>query len=152
MSASRLLRFSQFRNFVFLPFGKKLLFLEAFTYLIISRVLTSSYSFKHLAQKLGEPMKQSSTQVDEAQLMVSKNVGKMVKKASANSPFRSLCFEQALTVKFMLNRRKIPTTIYFGVKKDAEESLHAHAWTRVGNVFLTGSKGKDSYTVISTFS
>jgi hypothetical protein len=54
---------------------------------------------------------------------------------------------------FMLKKREIASTIYLGVLKGVGESkLKAHAWTRVGNVYPTGNKGKDSYTIISTFS
>ena len=81
-----------------------------------------------------------------------KEIGREIKKASLYTPFRSLCFEQALTVKLMLKKRKIPATIYLGVAKEEDTKLHAHAWTRAGNYIVSGKREKDLFKVVSSFS
>lgn len=135
-----------------LSWGKRGLFLEAFFYLSVSRLLIFFFSFKYVAKNLGEPMKESLQEASEEKLFLSKNIGRMVKKASSYSPFRSLCFEQALATKFMLKRRGIPCTIYFGVAQSTDIALKAHSWTRVGDRYITGEKGRENYQIISTFS
>lgn len=152
MGEFKRINFSRFKNFMTLSNGTKVLFLEAFFFLTISRILILIYTFKKIAKKLGEPMNESSFDEKEGFIVKSVLIGKMVKKASAYSPMRSLCFEQALAAKFMLKRRSIPCTIYFGVSKDVSEKIKAHAWTRVGNKFVTGGKGKEGFQVISTYS
>jgi hypothetical protein len=58
---------------------------------------------------------------------------------------------QALAAKWMLQHRRIPSTMYFGVAKDATGQLRAHAWLRSGSQVLTGSEGCQEFTVVATF-
>jgi hypothetical protein len=50
----------------------------------------------------------------------------------------------------MLNRRKIPATIYFGLKRD-EGLLQGHAWLRCGCKIITGGLGMDKYAPVAWF-
>ncbi len=134
------------------PRSKKAIYINAFLYLCYSWLLLKTTSFKNLAARLGEPMTESSMQVDNKAMETALKFGKSIKKISNYTPFRSMCFEQALTLKFMLNRKKIPCTVYFGVAESDTPNFKAHSWTRVGDYYVTGKKGKEEYTVISTFS
>jgi hypothetical protein len=58
---------------------------------------------------------------------------------------------QALAAKWMLQHRRIPSTMYFGVAKDPTGQLLAHAWLRSGSEVLTGSEGRQRFTVVATF-
>jgi hypothetical protein len=51
----------------------------------------------------------------------------------------------------MLQRRRIPSTMYFGVAKDAAGQFMAHAWLRSGSQILTGSQGQQQFTVVASF-
>ncbi|NQY10591.1 MAG: lasso peptide biosynthesis B2 protein [Flavobacteriales bacterium] len=64
-----------------------------------------------------------------------------------------MCFEQALTAAKMLKKRKLSSTIYFGVQKDAEHKtkLKAHAWVRSGEITLTGASGHKKFNVVAYF-
>lgn len=111
------------------------------------------YPFKKIATELGTKMIESSTSVHEKDIETARSAGRSIRRASSYTPFRSLCFEQAIALKYILNKRKISSTIYLGVSKNAKDGkLEAHAWTRVGNIYPTGFKGKENFTVISTFS
>ncbi len=134
-----------------MPLKDRLTFLEALLFLILSRLLIVLFSFKKIAQKLGEPMKETSFEISDLSSNKSRLIAKMIKKASAYAPFRTLCFEQALALKLMLKQRGIACTIYFGIKKNENSKLKAHAWTRVGKNYLTGKIGKEKYQLISTF-
>ena len=61
------------------------------------------------------------------------------------------CLVQGLAAKWMLQRRRIPSTLYFGVAKDPKGSLKAHAWLRSGTQMVTGAEGRNQYAVIATF-
>ncbi len=80
-------------------------------------------------------------------------ISKAIKKASLYTPCRSKCFEQALTASAMLKKRKIPSTIYFGVSKNPEDinQLKAHAWIRSGTTILTGAVGHKKFEVVAYF-
>jgi hypothetical protein len=51
----------------------------------------------------------------------------------------------------MLQRRRIPSTLYFGVAKDPDGNLKAHAWLRSGTQMVTGAAGRKQFTVVATF-
>jgi hypothetical protein len=142
---------SRFINFFRLPSRDKFLFFETGFILFISRLLVFLFPFKTLAKLLGKHMEESPQHISYDQREKSRKVGRSIKKISLYAPFRSMCFEQAMTCKFMLNRRGISSTIYFGVAKDQNQKLRAHAWTRSANLILTGAKGRHLFNVVSTF-
>ena len=59
--------------------------------------------------------------------------------------------DQALAARWMLKRRRIPSTLYFGMAKDEDGRLTAHAWLRSGSQTLTGAEEQDGFTVLATF-
>lgn len=142
---------SRLFNFVKLPIREKFLFFEAGFILLTARLMVLIFPFKILAKLLGKHMTESPQQIPSNQLEESRKIVRSIKKVSHYVPFRSMCFEQAITCKFMLNRRDISSTIYFGVVKDHNQKLKAHAWTRSGNLILTGAKGRHLFNVVSTF-
>jgi hypothetical protein len=66
-------------------------------------------------------------------------------------PWMSQCLVQAVAATWMLQRRRIPSTLYFGLAKDSDGKLIAHAWVRSGERILTGAKGHHDYRVVATF-
>lgn len=57
------------------------------------------------------------------------------------------CLKKALIVVLVSHQRP---TVYFGVKK-GEFGMEAHAWSKVGDRFLTGWEGHEEFKVIATF-
>lgn len=75
-----------------------------------------------------------------------------IMRACKRSPWRTMCFEQALAAKMMLNRRGIQAKTYFGVKKDTpDDRLQAHAWVECGAMIVTGWQRVGSYEVLAVF-
>ena len=146
------LSLARLANFVRLGSRRKKLFLEAWFTLSFSRIMIFFMPFRKLANYLGETTNESTNDLSKQELSKVKEIGREIKKASLYTPFRSLCFEQALTVKLMLKKRKIPATIYLGVAKEEDTKLHAHAWTRAGNYIVSGKREKDLFKVVSSFS
>lgn len=141
-------------NYFKLSNQKKLLYLEAFISISISRFLIIFFAFKTIAKRLGDHQQESPQEITPALQLKAIEIEKAIKKVSLYTPFRSLCFEQALCGKIMLKRRKIPSTIYFGLAKENNPDrtqLKAHAWLRSGQHILTGKKGKNNFKVVSFF-
>jgi hypothetical protein len=139
-------------TFLKLPIQDKRLLVETTTLLFIARLLVLSLPFRVIAKRLGEHMTETTRQTPTLQEETSVKIGRVIRKVSRHTPFRSLCLEQAITCKFMLNRRGISSTIYFGLTKDEEAlKLKAHAWTRSGSQIITGAKGRHQFKVVSTF-
>lgn len=74
-----------------------------------------------------------------------------IQRASKVTPWRYKCLEQAMVAKKLLDKNKLPSTIYFGVRKE-NGKMEAHAWIRCGSVFVTGGRNRNSFTVVSWFS
>lgn len=125
--------------------------LEAFILLGICRVLILTVKFKRIAPYLGILMKESSTEVLYKDLYVVENIAWAINNSSKFTFWESKCLVQAITAKVMLRRRKIKSTIYFGVFKDEDNKIKAHAWVRCGNMIVNGEKGKEKFTIVSVF-
>ncbi len=79
------------------------------------------------------------------------SVSLAVKRAAKYSIWRNKCLEQAITAKKMLKKRQIESTIFFGVCKN-NNKLEAHAWVKVGEMFVIGEKNHKKFTVVAYYS
>lgn len=133
---------------------ERMLLLEGFLFLGVARLGVLTLPFRWLAKTLGQHMREDQTPVPSVDLQMARLVGGAVRSAAGYTPWGSVCLPQAVAAKWMLKRRKIPGTVYLGVMKDETkpEKLAAHAWVRCGKIILTGAKGHQQYTVVSTFS
>lgn len=80
-------------------------------------------------------------------------VGRIIVTAANHTPWKSACLVQSLTARKMLERRGIPGVIYLGVAKEDNsiEKMKAHAWTRCGEIIITGRSGHEGFSVVGTF-
>jgi hypothetical protein len=74
-----------------------------------------------------------------------------IARACVRSPWRTKCFEQALAARMMLKRRGIATATYFGVSKNPDDKIEAHAWLKCGEFVVTGWERMDKYSVVGVF-
>lgn len=124
-------------------------FLEAMFLLHVSKLFIMFMPFKRIAGKIGKLQVESSKfSINSAKI---NDVEHAVRRASRFCLHKSKCYDQALTGKFMLRRRSMPSTMYFGLAKDTQHSLSAHAWVRCGNRIVTGKAGHENFTVIAAF-
>lgn len=66
-------------------------------------------------------------------------------------PWRALCFEQGLAAHFMLQRRGVPSVLYYGAAPDTQRGLLAHVWVRAGDIDVIGGEIASRYAVLGTF-
>lgn len=124
------------------------LFIEAWIYLSIAKLMVQLFPFKKIASKLGTPQQDSSKQtatssmVDQIELSIVRAVKYVF--------FTSKCYDQALAVTLMLKRRRVSSTIYFGVYKELNQ-LIAHAWVKCGDKIVAGKKGYEKFTPVAWF-
>lgn len=127
----------------------KLVF-EAAIYLLGARFEVWFLPFRRLAMGLGQEMAESPTEENEAQRAISARIGWAVQGLGENLPWMGQCLVQAVAATRMLRRRRIPSTLYFGVAKDTGEFM-AHAWVRSGTQIIIGAKSRHAFTVVATF-
>lgn len=127
-------------------------FLEASLWLGVFRGAILFVPFKTLAGRLGKHMTETpSTPADAATRQETIAVARAVRTMGRNLPWHSSCLVQAAAGKRMLDRRRIPATLYLGAAQDDNGRLLAHAWLRSGDMILTGGAAKSRFTVVSTF-
>jgi len=127
-----------------------LLFGEALFYSAYCRFVIFFIPLKKFASKMGTYMNESPLESDD-KYPEAFEIKKAIGRVHHRVPWRCMCYEQAFIGKLMLNRRKTPTTIYFGVCKDENLKIKAHAWLRCGDKIITGKKGMGKFKVVATF-
>ena len=134
------------------------LFVEAWLFLAIARTLIFWIPFRRLLPLLGCPVNQEEAEKAASDHTATNDLLEMIRisilRASRRSPWRTKCFEQALSVRMMLRRRNIKSVIYFGVcmnQPDQKEKMTAHAWLKCSNVVVTGGKNNEMFTVVGRF-
>lgn len=137
-------------KFFRLPFRKKRFLAEAFIKLGIGRLLVLLVPFRKIKQFVEkgpvDPIKQKQRNVSgTAELeLVKWSVAVM----SRYTPWKSKCLVQAITAHNMLLRRGIASTIYFGVARESESTLAAHAWLKCGEMVVTGDQSRERFSTV----
>ncbi len=135
-----------------------LFFSEAWLLLAISRALILFRPFKKLLPIIGDKATQEEAEKVSAEIEASIDLLKLIDisilRACPRSPWRTMCFEQALCARMMLKRRKIKSVIFFGLDKifdKNKEKLVAHAWVRCSGFPVTGGEDNSAYTIVGRF-
>ncbi|MEO7787159.1 MAG: lasso peptide biosynthesis B2 protein [Sphingomicrobium sp.] len=90
----------------------------------------------------------------QARLIAEHQAAALVRAISAVSrrlPWRTLCFEQGLAAHWMLSRRHIRSTLFYGAAMAAGE-LKAHVWVRSGDLDIIGCENAADFAILSQFS
>jgi len=131
---------------------------EAFVLLARFRAATLLFKFKYLtrsvthsAQAVEPPLLSGQSQ------QLAGQIGYIVTRVGRNTPWKSPCLVQVLTVQHMLAARSIPGIFYLGVRKNkvpqpGTTEMGAHAWLKCGNEIINGGDGHEVYTVVSSWS
>jgi len=129
------------------------LFAEACCYLIIASFAKEYLPFHWYVFLLG---KQEGYNSDKESVEI---INKSIKdcqialfRARRYLPLEGKCLVRTIVGTLMLRRQGIPSRAFFGVDKEGDKLLKAHAWLKVGEHFFTGKKEERFYKVITTFS
>ena len=96
--------------------------------------------------KLGQ-----ETPMEEEKKSVVKDVCWAMEAVGKRMPWTCNCMVRALTVKQMLHRRGLDTTLYMGVAPAEQGGMEAHAWLRCGTAIVTGRSGMERFTVTTVY-
>ena len=136
-------------TFLKLPFKIKFLALEVFLELNLACLQLKTKEFKNLAKTLGESERESS----QDQLPIANEIKllkRLIFRIAELLPWKCVCFPQAIAGQRILNKKKLTSTLYLGLKKEDGE-MKAHAWLRHQQYIVTGDNGIEKYTVINSF-
>ena len=126
-----------------------LLFVEAWCLLHLAKLVIVFMPFKKIASWMGRLGVESLHYLHSSDF--STKIEHAVRRSSRYTLYESKCYDQALTAKALLGQFSLPATIYFGLAKESDNQLMAHAWVRCGNSIITGRAGVERFTVVACF-
>ena len=97
--------------------------------------------------RAGEGACAEATQTSQI-LLTTRRVQWAVSAAARYSPMEFVCFPQALAGYTMLRRRRVPSTLVYGVARSESGDLLAHTWLTVGEVDVLGGEAAEGFTEI----
>ncbi|MFM2484967.1 lasso peptide biosynthesis B2 protein [Celerinatantimonas yamalensis] len=119
----------------------------------LTKLMIFTLPFRLLASRLGTPQGNqywvpllSDTQQRRAQ-----QISRVVQGMAVYTPWNSNCFPQAITARVLLGLYGIPGTLFFGLAKDHQHELSAHAWVVAGQIRVSGGYSFNQFTVMNAF-
>ncbi|MES2033614.1 MAG: lasso peptide biosynthesis B2 protein [Pseudomonadota bacterium] len=123
---------------------------EAVGALAISAFVVAIIPFRRIAAFAGKAPVRSAPPPDEQARLIAR-VKWAIGAGARRSPWRAMCFEQGLAAQWMLRRRGVPATLYYGVAQRPEEGLKAHVWVRVGVAPVVGCGVSAQFAELARF-
>lgn len=132
--------------------GMKKFVLYAFIYLFlgVANLLIKLVSFKKLVRLISNATEEHRPELTPKMRGRLNTVKRAVFSVSRRTPWRSNCFEQALTASFLLKVLGVSHRIYFGLNNE-DNQLKAHAWLMVHEQYITGFSTNMEFTAVSAF-
>lgn len=128
--------------------GRYLLYLVIFFLLGIANVMIKILSFKRLLRLLTNAENEYIEKIDQKRIDRINLIGRSISKISYYTPWRSMCFEQAIVASVLLRIIGVSNNIFFGIRKNEIDQLEAHAWTKVDDIYVTGGGNKDQFNPV----
>lgn len=138
------------RNYLGRPVAQQAAIVEALVCLGVARLALVGASFPRLARFLGAEGLETPGEAYDPDARC-RLVTLAVDAAARHAPWDGRCFAQALAATAMLRRRHLACTTYFGVARDEQQRLKAHAWVRCGREFVAGGAGHQCFAVVASF-
>ncbi|WP_271438360.1 lasso peptide biosynthesis B2 protein [Pontixanthobacter luteolus] len=140
-------------TFAALPFREKLAFFEAAVLLAYARLLVRFVPLSKWRKEIavsrrsgdGGAPRMGGQRRDDAKL-----VRRTIKRVGRNVPVEFVCLPQALTARWMLSRRNVPTELLLGTRFSAEENREFHAWLKAGDFMVTGDCVESEYAILGS--
>lgn len=104
---------------------------------------------KKLQKNWGKEGLESGFEESKENYRYAVRVGYAVDRICERTSWESKCLVRALTAQSLLKKKKIPSTLYLGCGKE-DGKMVAHAWLRVGEMYVTGGDGT-GYAIVSKF-
>ncbi|MDP4186715.1 MAG: lasso peptide biosynthesis B2 protein [Bacteroidota bacterium] len=128
------------------------LFIQACGYSAITAFIIRFFPMKVYRKWLGEEHKETPVQSLAENTELPQLISRAIRRCNKYAPWKTACYVQAFTAKIILRHHHLPSTLYFGLRKDRNGQLQAHAWLRCGTIMVTGNHEIENYTVVQFFS
>ena len=125
---------------------QKRITLMAYWYSAVFRAKIKWCKPKKLHRQWGEQGKESADSEKPWKYRYARNVAIVVDRICNKTPWESKCLVRALTAQKILKKKRIASTLYLGCAHEGGKAV-AHAWLRVGKMYVTGGNGETYITV-----
>jgi hypothetical protein len=129
-----------------LPSFERKMFIQACLISLEVKVMTSIFPIRYYNRFLTRRIPEKSINPELIHIL-----SKALIRCKRHFPIRTKCLEEAITGKFLLRKYGISSTLYLGVCKENEEKLVAHAWLSSDDQIITGGRGYEKFTIVSSF-
>jgi len=129
---------SKFYRFRKLSYREKKLFGEALFYVYLAKVVSAILPFKYCVWLMSKDLK-NDTSPDYKFLLSLKDA---LLRAENFIFWKNACLVQSFAAKWMLNRRNIKSTMFFGFNFDEEKKFIAHAWVQADDIEIVAKGGE----------
>jgi hypothetical protein len=114
--------------------------LRVYVLLVLFRAVITLLPLRRITRYLGRPMVETATDdLDDERARYVRRVAWTIRKLSPHTPTESNCYPQGLTARWLLHRKGIPSTLYYGAAfEPGGAALETHVWVRCGPMIVTG--------------
>ena len=136
---------SKFNRFRKLPFREKMLIGEALFYVYLAKVVSTILPFKYCVRLMSKELK-NETSSDHEFLLSLKDA---LLRTKIFIFWKNACLVQSIAAKWILNRRNIKSTMFFGFNFDEGTKFIAHAWVQADDIEIVAKGGEyaELYTI-----
>lgn len=140
-------------KFSFLSPKLYFLYINVFILSGIVRLAILLIPFKFLSRFFEKSRKESSYPCAQSRRDVDliKKIGLAVTRVSKYTPWRCMCYEQGLIAKTILQLNGLESTLIFGVAKNNQAEIQAHAWLQCGSLIVVGGERIEKFGIIASF-
>jgi hypothetical protein len=125
---------------------------EALCVLTLATLAQRLAPFRYLALTLGQSQREQPDSASPQIANLSLRVARGIEYTASRLPWHTTCLVRAVAAKWMLRRRRVPSTLYLGVRRSGP-GLSAHAWLRAGSSIITGGVEESAaYPPVAWFS
>jgi hypothetical protein len=128
----------------------RLLLGEAVILIFLSTVVTRVVTFRQLGRVAARP-RCRNVAAPERRRLVGQRVRWAVLVSARWVPWTAKCFQQGLAAQWMLRRRGVASTLFYGGAMLPGKGLETHVWVQDGEIPIIGGEIADRYRILATF-
>ena len=130
---------------------ERTLFFRIFFMQLYVRIIIFLFPLRYYTKWLGEKDKELNKDIELDKRDKLKKILKAHRRAIKYLPGKTKCLAQAITIKKILRKYGIETTLYLGVGKESKNNLVAHAWLKCGESIITGAEDMHKFAPVAFF-